>query len=516
MTLVLPIKGLWTEAAQATLLSPPEQQSHPPLPSSFSGRVVGEHRDRVLSVVWSPDGKRLASASADNTTKVWDVASGRELRPLTGHRDFVWSVAWNPDGTRLVTGSEDHTAKVWDAASGRELLTLTGHSDSVQGVGWSPDGKRVATASRDNTAKIWDAESGKLLMTLTGHTDYVWSVAWNIDGSRLATASWDGTAKVWDTATGKSLLTLSGVNARLFSVGWSQDGRRLATASEEHLARVWDADSGKELLTLTAHKGFVLSAAWSPDGTRIATGSVDGEVKLWDAVGGDMLQTVGGLGASVFSVAWSPDGTRLATGSGDHKLRVWNVRADTAAQTRQERNRPAQAETSTAPPAAGQMPLASSLEHSAPYVTTPQAVVVKLLELAKVQPDDIVYDLGSGDGRIVITAAKEFRAHAVGVELDGVLFRQSEARIKALGLANRAQILHANMFKVSVREATVVTLYLLPFVNTMLRPMLEKQLRPGARVVSHDFVISGWEPTRTIEVVAENGELHKLYLYVRP
>jgi dipeptidyl aminopeptidase/acylaminoacyl peptidase len=405
---------------------------------------------------------------------------------------------------------------VWDAASGRELLALTGHGESVQGVAWSPDGTRLATASRDNTAKVWDADTGKLLLTLSGHTDYIWSVAWSRDGKRLATASWDGEAKVWDSETGKPVLTLSGTNARLFCVAWSPDSKRLATANEEHSVEVWDRGNGKQLLTLTGHKGFVLSVAWSPDGKRLATGSVDREVKVWDAATGNELQTLTGHVAPVFSVCWNPEGTRLATASGDHQLRIWDVRSENADLTIIQRTAPPQPEPVTRPPTSGRGPLASSLEHSAPFVATPQVIVVKMLELAKVQPNDVVYDLGSGDGRIVITAAKEFGARAVGVELDRNLFKQSEDRIKELGLTYRARILHEDMFNVSVREATVVTLYLLPFVNTMLRPMLEKQLRSGARIVSHDFAVAGWEPRETVDVRSPNGDSHQIYLYIRP
>jgi protein-L-isoaspartate O-methyltransferase len=163
-----------------------------------------------------------------------------------------------------------------------------------------------------------------------------------------------------------------------------------------------------------------------------------------------------------------------------------------------------------------QRPLASSLEHSAPYVATPQDIVEKMLELAKVGPDDVVYDLGSGDGRIVITAAQKYGAHAVGVELRPDLWAQSVDRIKQLGLQDRAQIIHDDMFNVVIRKATVVTLYLLTSVNAMLRPMMEKQLRSGARIVSHDFQVPGWDPDKVVEVMSKNGVASKLYLYVRP
>jgi protein-L-isoaspartate O-methyltransferase len=163
-----------------------------------------------------------------------------------------------------------------------------------------------------------------------------------------------------------------------------------------------------------------------------------------------------------------------------------------------------------------QRTLASSLEHSAPYVPTPQEIVDKMLDLAKVVPDDVVYDMGSGDGRIVITAAQKYGAHAVGVELDPKLYEESRNRIAELGLADRAQIIHEDMFMVNVRKATVVTLYLLTSVNAMLRPMLEKQLRSGTRVVSHDFQVPSWDADQVVQVMSKNGVASKLYLYVRP
>jgi len=156
------------------------------------------------------------------------------------------------------------------------------------------------------------------------------------------------------------------------------------------------------------------------------------------------------------------------------------------------------------------------LEHIVPYVPTPMAVVQKMLEVAKVEPDDVVYDLGSGDGRIVIMAAQKFGAHAVGVELDSDLFEKSSDRIRKLDLQDRAQIVHENMFEVNVRHATVVTLYLLTTVNERLRPKLERELRSGARVVSHDFQVPGWQPVQTVEVTSENQVTSKVYLYVRP
>jgi trans-aconitate methyltransferase len=152
----------------------------------------------------------------------------------------------------------------------------------------------------------------------------------------------------------------------------------------------------------------------------------------------------------------------------------------------------------------------------APYVPTPMSVVEEMLKLAKVDRYDRVYDLGSGDGRIVIMAAQKFEAEAVGVELDDKLASESASRIVELGLQKRAKILHANMYDVDLRYATVVTLYLLTSVNERMKPILEKSLRPGARIVCHDFKVPGWEPEKTVEVVSDSGVSHTLYLYVRP
>jgi protein-L-isoaspartate O-methyltransferase len=174
------------------------------------------------------------------------------------------------------------------------------------------------------------------------------------------------------------------------------------------------------------------------------------------------------------------------------------------------------AATQSTPLSPAQSDSGKYLEHLVPFVPTPLDVAQKMLELAKVQPDDVVYDLGSGDGRIVIMAAQKFGAHAVGVELNSELYEQSTQRIRELGLQDRARILHENMFEINVRHATVVTLYLLTRVNERLRPMLERQLRSGARIVSHEFQVPGWQPAQTEEFTSKAGVPYKIFLYVRP
>ena len=134
------------------------------------------------------------------------------------------------------------------------------------------------------------------------------------------------------------------------------------------------------------------------------------------------------------------------------------------------------------------------------FVATPPEVVTAMLRGARVGPSDVVYDLGSGDGRIVIAAAKEFGARGVGIEIDPQLVAQATANARAAGVADRVRFVVGDLFEADVREATVVTLYLLPSLNENLRPRLLQQLRPGARIVSHAFDIAGWPPMQTAEV----------------
>jgi ubiquinone/menaquinone biosynthesis C-methylase UbiE len=135
-----------------------------------------------------------------------------------------------------------------------------------------------------------------------------------------------------------------------------------------------------------------------------------------------------------------------------------------------------------------------------------------MLEYAQVKADDVVYDLGSGDGRIVITAARKFGARGVGVELDPGLCRTAELRVKEQGLANRVTILQANALRVDLSPATVVTMYLMRSSNERLRPNLEKYLRPGARVVTNDYPIAGWRASR-LKIVKTGSAEHRIYVY---
>jgi tRNA G37 N-methylase Trm5 len=148
----------------------------------------------------------------------------------------------------------------------------------------------------------------------------------------------------------------------------------------------------------------------------------------------------------------------------------------------------------------------------APAYPTPQTVVERMLTMADVKPGETVFDLGCGDGRIVITAATKFSARAVGVEIRRDIYETTLARVSSLGLNDKVQIVHGDALKTNLTGADVVTLYLLTSSNERLRPVLEAQLKPGARVVSHDFEIRGWKPSQTEKVLVA-GRPHMIYVY---
>jgi WD40 repeat protein len=360
-------------------------------------------RGAVGDVALSPNGKRLAAVYAGNgngdEVHLWDAASGKDLQTLRGHGGQVTRLAFSPDGKRLATASLDQTVRVWDTESGQFLNTLRGHTREVLGVAFSPDGRRLASAGRDRAVKVWDAGADQEARTLLRQTYLVHSVALSPDGGMLAAGGLDRTIHVWGAAAGLEVLTLR-PNAQVYGLTFSPDGKRLAATLGEgwqaadvrvwdpatgkelsrfrlpdafpvrHLAfspdgrqllvaggsyrrdangdtvgppwvdvRVWDALAGKELVTLREHSQQVLSAAFSPDGKRVATGSWvqerpgenTGDVRVWDlATGRELLALRGGPGA-VFGLAFSPDGRLLAAAGGwydppgDAGIKVWDV-----------------------------------------------------------------------------------------------------------------------------------------------------------------------------------------------
>lgn len=164
--------------------------------------------------------------------------------------------------------------------------------------------------------------------------------------------------------------------------------------------------------------------------------------------------------------------------------------------------------------AAAQTP-APKKELDVPYVPTPERVVAEMLKVANVKKSDVLYDLGSGDGRIVITAAKKFGTRGTGIDLDPERIREANENAQKAGVTDRVKFIEGDIFDADFRDATVVTLYLLPAVNLKLRPKLLGELKPGTRIVSHNYDMGDWKPAKTIRLDLPSGE-HIVYYWVVP
>jgi WD40 repeat protein len=343
------------------------------------------HQGPIWSVAYSTDGRLIASGGFDQTVRVWDAETGREVRSFLDHGAAVWSVAFSPDGRYLASlggvgdrpghvlirdlatwrtvrdvttpagvnhagmalsrdsrnlaiasgdASENPWVQIYDMASGQALRKINVPEKAVYAPSFNPDGKRLAAVvgsgdptgeMKPGTVWVWDTATGEVRLRLRGHTAPLMDAEISPDGRTIASCGYDGTVRIWDAVDGRALTVYRGHRDCVNRLAFSPDGQRIASPSDDGSAHIWDEETGQVLLILRGHQGPFFAAAFRPDGRRLATAGNDGAIKVWNASSGGEAFSLSASRSGVSDVAFNPDGRTLATGGIDRAARVWAV-----------------------------------------------------------------------------------------------------------------------------------------------------------------------------------------------
>jgi WD40 repeat protein len=293
------------------------------------GRLLHVLPERgIKDMAFSPDGRLLATASADGLTILWNPQTGRNVHTFLDAKSGVNAVAFSPDGTLLATGGQDSAVRIWDVVKRVRRYYLFGHTNPVSTLAWSPDGRVVASASPDRTVLLWRVHglvgAGSLAATLAGNRAPVRALAFSRDSTALVTGGDDQTIRVWDARPDQQLDLLGRARGSALAARWAGD--RIVALWSSGVVRTYDARTRRVTHALLAHHLRPLtSLGVSRDASTIAVGGADGRTNVWDGRTGDRLRSWGGP-APVSAIAVSPGGRFVASGDRRGVVRVWNPR----------------------------------------------------------------------------------------------------------------------------------------------------------------------------------------------
>ncbi|KAL2453428.1 Notchless protein-like protein [Abeliophyllum distichum] len=323
------------------------------------------HKNWVLCIAWSPDGKHLVSGSKAGELQCWDPQTGKPSgNPLIGHKKWITGISWEPvhlnaPCRRFVSASKDGDARIWDASLRKCVMCLTGHTLAITCVKWGGDGV-IYTGSQDCTIKMWETSQGKLIRELKGHGHWVNSLALSTEyvlrtgaydhtckqysspeemkkvalerykktkgngPERLVSGSDDFTMFLWEPSVSKHPKTrMTGHQHLVNHVYFSPDGQWIASASFDKSVKLWNGITGKFVAAFRGHVGPVYQISWSADSRLLLSGSKDSTLKIWDIRTQKLKQDLPGHADEVFAVDWSPDGEKVASGGRDRVLKLW-------------------------------------------------------------------------------------------------------------------------------------------------------------------------------------------------
>jgi WD40 repeat protein len=253
-------------------------------------KICGVPYCKPSSVAFNPDGKLLASSFIqgvdENVIKIWNLWEEEEEKKLFGHMlselGRIYVVVFSPNGKILASGGEDKVVKLWDVKAGLEITTLEGHSRAIKSIAFSPDGQKLASADSVGVIKLWNLRTQREIYTIKFDFSGVNSIYFSPDSKILASGNSDGSINLLNVETGKKNYTINNAQKKeINSVVFSPDGQTIASGSNDKKIKLWDVKTGENVHTLLEHKGWVTSVAFSRDGKMLASGSTDKTIKIW-------------------------------------------------------------------------------------------------------------------------------------------------------------------------------------------------------------------------------------------